>query len=176
MTEVTLFQTGFRMDDSALQPGDIFRKAGGTVWLVNPDESQTQISGTSPPHTSIIINLTGTADTDGVNFTCSKQSGDDLLDFTDPTQPVVLIAGVYAISGDYDITDSLPIPAVSIEAATQSSTYGNVDSRTSSDGNGAYALPTLIQYFPESTVLSFNFAVSDGTLGMSGTCLMQRIS
>lgn len=49
MTEVTLFQTGFRMDDSALQVGDIFRKADGTIWLVNPDSSQTQIgSGVAP--------------------------------------------------------------------------------------------------------------------------------
>lgn len=45
MTEVTIFQTGFRMDDSQLQPGDIFRKGDGTVWLVNPDSSQTQIVG-----------------------------------------------------------------------------------------------------------------------------------
>lgn len=53
--EVTIFQTGFRVDAGALQPGDLFRKDDDSLWEVKPDGTQVALgSGGSQPGVLVV--------------------------------------------------------------------------------------------------------------------------
>lgn len=96
--EVTPYQTGFQVDDSALPPGAIFKKRDGSLWKVNEDGSFSSLSGggSQPGALALTFSATLNIGTDPING-FATQNGDTVLwqgaydDGVDPPQSVTFI-------------------------------------------------------------------------------------
>lgn len=103
MTFARRFLTGFRETETN-QPG-LELNEDGTVDLVNPDGSRTPLAGGGGSSSAVQTHGYYSGPSTSVpNFSSadlplgSFHTGDDLLDVTDPGAPVVIDAGVYAIT------------------------------------------------------------------------------
>ena len=113
MSLITRFQTAFRQEDT-MTPG-LIQKADGTVWLVAPDGSESQIT----PGTGAILELlAGDGD---ITYSHTGPTLPNyihgahatLCDLSDPSNPTVISGGIYiltyTIMVESDVAFLLPI-------------------------------------------------------------------
>lgn len=180
MSLVQRFLTAFRESDT-LEPG-LFQKPDGTVWLRNPDGSESQVgSGGSQPEDEATYSLSGTL-TAGTSGSLSLTYGDgnaDLLDLTDPTAPVAAAPGDYAVTvsftafgtnpGDTDVAQLTLYANSAVGTATAAATQKLVDAATS----------CLASTWYEPDGGAFNFyanAAAGVDTSFSGTVLVRKLS
>lgn len=111
MTSVLRYLTGFFSADT-LQPG-LIQKLDGSVWLVNPDGSETQLPGGGGNVTNAGQQTFSGADVtvpanSSAKLTWDNASGDNLLDPSSPSDPQIVEPGLYAFTltarGDSNLT------------------------------------------------------------------------
>lgn len=177
-------------DDEAavdLGPG-LVQHSDGTVWVVNPDGSETQVGvGGSQPHTNEFIAGNDVLIGNGAQGTLpwnTKTGGDTLLDISDPTAPTVIIGGVYAFYVLVECDDALTAggfyqAALTLDTNGNSAEFVAADAQgTALDGTANMAL-TAVYYVPAGGGVLLQVTNKDGVQDLNfllGKAIIQRIS
>lgn len=181
MSRVTPFQTGFEVDDATLSPGAIFRKKDGSLWEVLPNGDQQALGGGgSQPTTRAQYggNAVTIADGNSASVTWdTKFLGDALLVLTDPANPAIVTAGVYAVA--------VTVTASAMTAGGDFVVILNLDNDNddptaagaSTDANGCAV--TLVYYIPAGGTIVVQVRNHDGAASRDFTlssAVVQRLS
>ena len=179
------YLTAFRNDGT---PSDgLFEKADGTVWLRNPDGSETQVgSGGSQPAGELLNGgNVAIANNASANLTFGNHnSGPDLLDLTDPANPTVIAAGIYSVSVSISPNDAMTDGGIFSASLTLDANNAEATAIGSSPAAvTANLLPSLslslTYYIPAGGVIAVNVGNGDGVKSINFAlqdAVVQRLS
>ncbi len=159
--------------------GVIRKKQVGEAWETVLD---TDSGGSyTPPTEHEFVQWAVTADGVYVKATWTKSGGGDLLDLTTPTVPLILVSGIYAITGDFTWQGG-PSPGDGAECQIGSDSLGyanvfGIDFGAPVPDDPIPGIPVWIAYMPAGTDLYMKALQSTGSPGnFVGAGWLQRIT